>query len=414
MIKLSVAVSSILGIYLACLQALAEPIGSLTLEEGVRIAIQRDQALRAVGEEASALREQSIAASQLPDPMARLGAAALPADSLALDEEPMTQLELGLAQRFPPGRSRQLAARRLAVEATVLEAAQLERVRYVAWQVELAWRELDYLERALALLEEEGRWLDLLVGSREAGYAAGTGEGLAMLDARIDRAELEERKLQFLSRQDVAAVTLGRWIGEEAVAMGRRAAPGPAPLPAAGETASRLAEHPSLLGLERAKEAAQVEVTLVEQRYRPSYGLELGYGFRVDRPDMLSAMLTFDLPVFTRNRQDRERAAALSRARAAEARQEDKLRDFMARLAEARARERRLAESESLYLEALEPLVALGEELSLAAYASDAGELPAIVATRRRALDLRERLERLRLERGLAAAEIRYLIGELP
>ncbi len=399
---------------LACSLAEASPALPLSLQEAVRLAIQRDEGLRATLEEAGALREQSVAAAQLPDPMVRFGAAALPLDSLALDDEPMTQLELGVAQRFPAGRSRELAGRRFAVEALVLDAAQAERTRFVAWQVEVAWRELDYLERALGLLEEDGRWLATLVGAHEAGYAAGTGDGLDLIDARLQRAELDERRLGLLARREAAAAALGRWLGEEAAANVRQPAPEPAPQLAPAGALERLDTHPSLLRLDRAEEAARVEVSLVEQRYRPAYGVEVGYGFRVNRPDMLSAMLTFDLPLFTRDRQDRERAAAMSRARAAEARREDARRDLSARLVEARAREARAAEALAVYRDALEPLAALGEELALAAYASDAGGLAEVIASRRRIVELSERLERLRFERGLAAAEIRYLTGDLP
>ncbi|MGA0026145.1 MAG: TolC family protein [Steroidobacteraceae bacterium] len=392
----------------------ASSSGPLSLEAAVRLAIQRDEGLRATLEEAAALREQSVAAAQLPDPMLRLGAAALPLDSLALDDEPMTQLQLGLAQRFPAGRTRELAGRRLAVEADALDAARAERRRFVAWQLEVAWRELDYLERALALLEQDGRWLDTLVGAREAGYAAGTVGSLELIEARLERAELGERRLGLLARREAATASLDRWLGEGVAADGRQPAPEPSPQPTPSVALERLEIHPSLLRLDRAQEAASVEVNLVEQRYRPAYGVEVGYGFRVNRPDMLSAMLTFDLPLFTRDRQDRERAAAMSRTRAAAARREDARRDLSARLAEAQAREGRLAEAQALYTEALEPLAALGEDLALAAYASDAGGLAEVVSSRRRAVELTERLERLRLERGLAAAEIRYLIGDLP
>ena len=398
----------------ACSLAEASSPPPLSLEAAVRIALDRDEGRRATLEEAGALREQAVAAAQLPDPMVRFGAAALPLDSLALDDEPMTQLELGVAQRFPAGRSRELAGRRLSVEAGVLDAAQAERVRFVAWQMESAWRELDYLERALALLEQDRRWLETLVGAREAGYAAGTGGGLEMIDARLERVELDERRLGLLARRDAAAAALGRWLGEEAAASARQPAPEPSPPLAAALALERLATHPSLLGLDGSEEAARVEVGLVEQRYRPAFGLEVGYGFRVNRPDMLSAMLTFDLPLFTRDRQDRERAAAMSRARAAAARREDAWRVLSARLVEAQAREARSAEALALYREALQPLAALGEELALAAYASDAGGLPEVIANRRRVVELTERLERLRLERGLAGAEIRYLTGDLP
>jgi len=69
--------------------------------------------------------------------------------------------------------------------------------------------------------------------------------------------------------------------------------------------------------------AAQSAVDLAEQRRRPGWMLDVSYGFRSgeemdgeSRADMLSAMVSVDLPLFRGNRQDREVAAARAEARA--------------------------------------------------------------------------------------------------
>jgi outer membrane protein TolC len=149
--------------------------------------------------------------------------------------------------------------------------------------------------------------------------------------------------------------------------------------------------------------------------------VDVAYGFRqgrgmdgADRPDMLTAMLTFDVPLFTGNRQDREAGAARAEARATEARRTDLLRDLEARLRAAHARASRLGELVELYDSEVGRLADVSVEAALAAYRSGDGALADVVDTERRVLELRDRVARARLQHALALAEIDYLTGDLP
>ena len=56
----------------------------------------------------------SIAAGQLPDPQLTIGIANLATDTFAFNQEPMTQLKVGVSQMFPRGESRALKQQQLA------------------------------------------------------------------------------------------------------------------------------------------------------------------------------------------------------------------------------------------------------------------------------------------------------------
>lgn len=393
----------------------------LSLAEAQRIAVERDAGREVLESESAALRDMAVAAGQLPDPEARVGAVNLPTDSFALDAEEMTMVEVGIMQRFPAGQSRSLRRAQYETEALGSDAGVLERARRVRFEVEKAWRGLDYLEESLALLDAQSRWIAALVAGAQAGYAAGEGGALELLDARLMALEIEERRLDAERQRDVMREELARWLGGE-VNRERLAAPLPATGPAPIESLlPGLAHNPTLESLAHSRDAALQQADIARQSYKPAFGLDLAYGFRQgvgmdggQRPDMLTAMLTFDVPLFTRDRQDREVDAAKSRARAAAARRTDAARELEALLRSAHARALRLGEVVSLYEQQVDRIAGISVDAALAAYSSSEGSLEDVIVTQRRVFELRDRRARARADHAVALAEIEYLAGEQP
>ncbi|TAK52185.1 MAG: hypothetical protein EPO25_14275 [Gammaproteobacteria bacterium] len=397
--------------------AAAEP---LALEQAIELALARDAGRIAQVAEAEAIREQAVAAGQLPDPVLRFGVANLPVDSLALDRDGMTMVEIGVLQQFPAGRSRALARARLEHHARHLDAGVDARRREVRREVERLWWELDFLEADLRLLVQEQEWARTQVAAATAAYAAGAGNQSDLLEARRLILDLEEQRIERERASDVAAAQLARWLGPKRPGE-RLPAPAPAALAGPGDPAARLSAHPLLQGNGHEVGVAAAEVALARERYKPAFGIEVGYGFRQGRelfgdrrPDMLNAMLTVDLPLFTRQRQDRELAAARAGVRAAEARSTEAHRELESRLAVAIAESGRLREMLALNSGEAQRLAAAMAEAALAAYRSGEGRFDTVLAARRQQLELRQRELRLRTDLAIAAAEIHYLVGETP
>lgn len=394
--------------------------GPLTLDDAQRIAVERDAGRFALESESSAMRDMAVSAGQLPDPEARAGAVNVPTDSFALDAVDMTMLEIGVMQRFPAGRTRELSRSGFESRALGADAEVQERGRRVRLEVERSWRELDYLDQSLALLQDEATWVASLVDGTEAAYAAGDGAQLELLDARLMALEIEERQIDLERERDMARAELSRWIGD--AALGERAATAAAPddLAPLETLLERLGRHPMLQSLDHAHDVAMNEADLAGERYKPSFGVDLSYGFRqgsmdgASRPDLLTAMLTFDVPLFTRDRQDREASAARAKARAADSRRTDIARELEARLRAEHSRALRLGSMVQLYESRVQRLADVSVESALASYRSSEGSLSDVIATQRRVLDVRDRLAKARKDRAVAIAEINYLAGDLP
>ncbi|MSQ91823.1 MAG: hypothetical protein EXR87_02655 [Gammaproteobacteria bacterium] len=397
--------------------AAAAGASPLTLEQAQDVAVARDVGRGALEAEASAMRDRAVAAGQLPDPEARIGAINVPVDSLALDREDMTMIEIGIMQRFPPGRSRELSRHQLEYHALHGDADVELRRREVRLAVERTWRELDYLDSAMTILSEARDWTRVLIDGAIGAYESGAGSQVELLDARIAALEIDELLIQRNRDRETARAELQRWIGADG---GPREA---APVPGHGLATlaafeAKLDTNPMLRGLEHETGAARFETELIKERYKPAFGVDFGYGFRQgrdisgsSRSDMLTAMLTFDVPLFTHDRQDRELSAARSMLRGVDARRDDAKRMLEARLATVHASAASLEQALELYATGMTPLATSGVDAALAAYRAGDGSLAEVIAAQKKRLEVHERQLRLYADLGVALAEIESLVG---
>jgi len=146
--------------------------------------------------------------------------------------------------------------------------------------------------------------------------------------------------------------------------------------------------------------------------------LDVGYGFRSGRmpdgeprSDMLTAMVSVDLPLFRGNRQDREVAAARADARGLHDMHDDHLREMLAMLNEAWWVAERTAELERFYESDLLPLAEQSVQAALLAYGSNRSMIDDVIAARRAALETALKHLRMAADRAQARYDVEYLAG---
>jgi len=394
----------------------------LTLAEAERIAVERDAVTRQLAQESLAMRERAVAEGQLMDPRLRLGAVNLPVDSFSLDEEDMTMVELGVSQEFPAGDTRRLARQRMELSANAAEASARDRKLLVRRELRKVWTELAYLERADELLTAEEDWVQQMRQSARARYAAGEGQQVDLLRAGLEVAMLRERQLDIERDEAMQRAQLRRWLGDEAAARaGPFDLPGTGSLDPLAQLEAKLLAHPAQVDFEHRIEAAEAGAELARQRNRPGWMLDLSYGWRggemadgSPRSDMVTAMVSMDLPIFRSNRQDREVSAARAEARGLHEMHEDHLREMNAMLAEAWAVADRTLELERFYEKELLPLAEQSVQAAIIGWSSGRAMIDEVIKARETALETRMNHLGLTRERARAQYEIDYLTGEQP
>lgn len=401
--------------------AFAQGVSTLTLAEAERLAIERDAVLHQLAAESLAMRERSVAEGQLMDPKLRVGAVNVPVDSFSLDDDEMTMLEVGVSQEFPAGQTRKLARRRMEQSAAATEAVAGDRRRTVQREVRRVWIELAYLARARELVASQADWVEQMRASARARYASGEGRQLELLQAGLDVAMLKEQQLDLDRDTAMRRAQLQRWLGNEDAARA-----GPFTLPARAEPEplavleERLLHHPAQVDFERRIDAAQSAAELAQQAKKPGWMLDVSYGFRdgsmggESLTDMLSAMVSIDLPLFRANRQDREVAAARAELRGLHDMHEDHQREMRAMLAEAWNLVDRTGELERYYESELVPLAQQSIEAAFVAYRSNRAMVDEVILARRTALDTWLKHLRLSADRAQAQYDLDYLVGDQP
>jgi outer membrane protein TolC len=367
------------------------------------------------------MRNRAVAEGQLMDPKLRFGAVNVPTNTFSLTEEDMTMVEIGVTQEFPAGRTRELARKRMNQIATANEAAAGDRRRVVQREIRRVWVELAYLAGARELVVSQQTWVEQMRNAARARYASGEGKQLDVLQAGLDVAMLREQQLDLDRDETMQRAKLGRWLGDEDAARA-----GPFTLPARGgqkplaELEAALQRHPAQLDYERRIEAARTAVDLARQANKPGWMLDVGYGIRggqmdgKDRPDMLTAMVSVDLPVFRSERQDREIAAARAEAQGLYEMHADHQREMRAMLEEAWGVAQRTSDLERFYETDLVPLADQSVQAALLAYRNNRAMVDEVVNARRTALETKLKHLRLSADRAQAQYEVDYLEGEQP
>jgi outer membrane protein TolC len=392
---------------------------SLDLAEAVRLALARDQSLARLDAEADSLAQRAVAEGQLPDPELTLGFQNLPVDSFSTTDDMMTMLMVGVRQQFPAGRTRHLRRDRGELESAARRAERDRRVLEIRLAVRGAWLDWRYAHTAAVMAGDAQSQFDELVALMQRRVAAGTARQRDLFQARLELAALSERIIELEAALDAAAAELDRWSGEPVT----HRTPGTAAewhLPDKPVLRQQLATHPTLRLLALQIEAGRVGTDIARQAYRPSWMVELGYGYRRgtdmttgDRgSDMITGMVSFNLPLFRGQRQDRRVQAATHEQDAAQFEHADARRRLDGELERQWALWTRLAELDDLYRDELLPEAQQTVRASESAYRSDRATFDELIRARVDELNYQLRALRVARSRDDARIELLYLAGE--
>ena len=398
-----------LGGYWALAPAAEMP---LTLERAEQLAISQAPGLAQHRNHVQVAAERAVSDGQLPDPQLVVGAVNVPTDTFNFNQDDMTMTVVGIRQAFPPGATRALRSQRAGYDLTRAQARlELER-RGLVRNVRQAWLELYYLAAArrqidgLRLLGERQRQ------AAEGRYRAAQDTQQSVLQARQALARLTDREYTLRAQQQRAQAMLARWIGTPPAA-----APLPTTLPTLPAVPDQFAteQHPEWRASYADYDSARTDIGLARQEYKPGLMLDLSYGLRRPTPDgreranMVTALVTVDLPVFRAKRQDRRLAEKQAMEAGVRYEVEDKARDLQAQYAMLIAEREALAQRVQLYTQQIVPNAQREANVSVAGNARDQALLR---EAQIKAVETELELTRLRVDLARNQAELLYLTGE--
>jgi outer membrane protein TolC len=395
--------------------------GALSLADAEAIAFSEAPSLKAVASQREALRELAVASEQLPDPMLKMGFLSLPTNTWELGQEPMTQVVVGVSQKFPRGRTRELRSEQMLEQSAALD----ERLGEQRLRIALSVRE-EYLEvlKQLKLAEINSEAVEVfsdLTDITQDYYATGRVQQQDVLRAAVELARVQDRATRIAQDEDRARARLEAWVGP--AAWRELEADWPdlgAPL-ALDNIRAGLAQHPLIGALQQHVAAADTGIELADQRYKPEFGLDLTYGARSgdnmdgsSRSDLFSVMVMMDLPLFHGKRQDRYKAAAVSEAAAAAFGRDDMYRRMHSEAAMHASTLERQQQRLELFEESLLPDAEFNAQAAFSAYQAALESLTTLMRARITEYELLLEYATLRAELLKTKARLAYFEGESP
>ncbi|MBN57932.1 TolC family protein [Thalassolituus sp. UBA3500] len=391
----------------------------LTLNQAIEQALEQDLWQTSSARREQALIDRAESSGSLPDPSVTLTAGNFPVDTFDIQQEPMTQLSVAVTQMFPRGDSRALSAQKNRELSSQQPLLRQDRSLKVEQAVTRLWLQGYEAQESIKLMEQERDLLRQLVDAARAGYASGLNNTRQqdVVEANVELIRLEDRLAELRQALAVTRQQLGEWLSEsgEVFESGQFVGLSKGPTPDQLPTAETVIQHPQVLAFERRIQSSETGEALARQSYRPAWGLTAKYGYRDDdlmgnnRADLMSVGVTFDLPLFTGNRQDREVSAAVADTEALRTDKTLLLRRMRSELSAAMTEYAYLYERKTFYQQQLLPQVQEQASAALSAYHSDRGDFPSVVKVRTSVLNTR--LARLKIETSLhrTLADIRYL-----
>lgn len=299
----------------------------ITLPQLIEVALNHDAQRQQFYAQAQATREMGIASATLMDPKLKMGVTGLPVDNFALDQDPMTNLSIGLMQQFERGNTLDLQQEKASQQADGIELQIAVREREVINSLTQLWLELGYQQQAERLLLENQKLMKELESVIRTNYSIGKNEAQDLLNAQLLVSQLDEKRQANQQVQQRILSQLSEWLGSEWLLnsavfqatnqLDWQALEQQINTASSHQYFSLLAQHPMVKIAETNITVNQTQVKLAEQAYAPQFGIEVMYAYRQadnmkgePASDLVSAYLTMDIPLFTGNRQDRSHAAA--------------------------------------------------------------------------------------------------------
>lgn len=281
----------------------------LPLSQAIQLGLERNPALAAADATAIAVAEQVPQVGGLPDPRLSIGLANLPTGSFSVDEDPMSQIQIGISQALPyPGK---LALQEGAAEQRAQAAAhgssdlRLQLVR----KIKTHWWQLFYYDRALEANVSNKTLFQQQYETAQTLYTVGQGQQQDVLLIQLELARLDEDTLRLHQMREQAVIQLNALLDQAPLT--------PIQLPA--QRKASLSQLPDIEQLQASAQmnrpdlharlaqvnAARAMRDLSERDQYPDFSVGAVYGRRDGRDDLASIQFSMSLPLYASRKQSK-------------------------------------------------------------------------------------------------------------
>jgi len=416
----------------------------VSLEQAIALAQQNDPWLHGSQLKQQAVEHRSIASSSLPDPKVSLSMMNLPVDSWAFDQEGMTQFKVGVSQMLPRGDSLAIKESQLKTKASMFPLQRDDRKAKLATKVSELWLEAYLAQQTISLIESDWTLFEQIAEVARASYSSAVGKTRQqdVIRAQLEIVQLADKLAEQKQKFESAIARLNEWLhifdsnnlaetfnfDTQPVAFSVSTSlpviklDNPAMLKASqysrNNLALELANHPAILAIDVKRKVSDKDVELAKQQYQPQWSVNASYGYRDDMPsgdsraDLFSVGVTFDMPLFTENRQDKQLAASIAESQVIKTEKLLLTKQMIAAIEKELRQLKRLSQRQSIYKDQLLKQTHEQAEASLTAYTNDDGDFAEVVRARIAELNARISALKIDVDALKTVARINYFFAE--
>lgn len=383
----------------------------LSLVQLQTMALSGSPRLKAAEAEVEMMQKRISQSGSLDDPRVKIGVNNLPTGSFSFTKEDMTSKEIGVSQMIPLGKlgtRKEIASKEYEKAKEQLRAEKAETLH----MIRMNSYELYYIRASVAILQDIKKQIDIVIDSEIAANKTGRGSLSNVIKANIEKNMVDEEIITLVRREHDAVKKIRYLAGVTSdIDIAALPEPGKETIPRDETIASVLRTNPELRMAKADEEIDRSRLSLKRAEYIPDVEIGASYmqrqnGNGMKRDDMVSGMISFNIPVWSWNK-NMPMVDEMSRKHdASTQRVDDKLNDIRARTESVIAKIDSWRSLYQLYNDRMIPQTQIALETLLARYKTSAGEIMPVIDTIRILL-------RYRKEKIMAQTEFMSAVSEL-
>lgn len=397
----------------------AEEFSILELQD---ILVKENPRLKSMEYELEMMKRRIPVASALEDPKVKIGINSLPIDSWSFKDEDMTSKEIGISQMFPLGGKlgiKEAIARKEFEKAK--ERLRKERVEMLH-MLRMNIYDYFYIKTYLKILEEMKEYVKLLVDSEASAVKAGKGSIANVLKANTELSMIDEEVISLKQKETEVKKKIAYLTGVVDSGLNikvKESFKTPFRDIKLDEIKEKIVQqNPDLRLLSIDREISKDEVTLKEKEYYPDLEIGISYMQRdnsksgMKRPDMVSAMAVFNIPLWKEKKNLPMIEEMRNKEHMVESLIRDKENELIVKAETLLSQLKKWEELYKLYNEQLIPQNELTFEAIIARYKTGEAEFMPVVDTIRMLLRYKKEVAMIQKEYLSTISELKALMGE--
>jgi outer membrane protein TolC len=397
---------------------------TLSLRQAEIMALTNEPGIQSLDAKTKSWMQRSIADGQLMDPKIQVGILNLPTDTFDFDQEAMTQLKISYIQQFPSGNTRQIKSEKSTKQSELFQYSIEDRKRSILKLVRLSYLEVLYWEQARLTVQKNKQLLKQLSEIVQSLFSLGRNHQLDVLTVQLQQSKLDDRLTQIEQEINKQRFKLSEWVGEPS---SKRPLHAQMPIlinddllsRALEESRALLSAHPKVLEINTQLDITRKDIELIRESEKPGWNLNVSYAYRddeqdgTDRADFFSAMVTVDVPLFTENRQQKQRKSQQFQMKSKKDQRDALLRKMLAKLAQLQVNESLIEQRKVRYQNILIPQAQQRAEAATQSYQSGNGVFSSVMQAYMDALNTELDGYRLSIEQLKNQASAMYFVESL-